>query len=184
MSKKVRILTENDVKAWEEAVRGTTKTKRPTKLTHDHKAKKTPLTKHIDIGFTHKTVDKQFAAIKVNKELQLGETEGLDAKTAKKMDQGRIKIEGVLDLHRCTSDIAFNKLAEFIKQAYHRSQRMLLVITGKGKNSPNSRSILSKSLPSWLNHPLIRDKVIRFTYASRKNGGNGAFYILIKRRKI
>jgi DNA-nicking Smr family endonuclease len=61
-----------------------------------------------------------------------------------------------------------------------RNKRMLLVVTGKGRDGVG---VLRQSLPLWLNAPSIRPFVLAFDVASRKDGGEGAFYVLLKRQR-
>ena len=53
----------------------------------------------------------------------------------------------------------------------------VLVITGKG------RGVLREEVPRWLNEPGLRDAVLSFAYARPADGGEGALYVLLKRRR-
>ena len=123
-------------------------------------------------------LSKKFADLKVNDKCDI------DAKTRKKMDRGEIEIDATLDLHNQTMEVAYLSLVQFINQSYKLSRRMLLVITGKGKRSGDSLTIIKNEFLVWINDPRLRNKIIRFSQAHRKHGGGGAYYILLKRHKL
>ncbi len=62
----------------------------------------------------------------------------------------------------------------------------MLVITGKGGlggGAGGEAGVLRRAVPAWLNQPGNREKVLAFSYAQPKHGGNGALYILLRRRR-
>jgi DNA-nicking Smr family endonuclease len=59
---------------------------------------------------------------------------------------------------------------------------MVLVITGKGITASNS-GVLKENVPRWLNEPSLRRHVLAFDYAEPQHGGEGALYVLLKRKK-
>ncbi len=61
-------------------------------------------------------------------------------------------------------------------------KRMVLVITGKGITASKS-GVLKESVPRWLNEPSLRRHVLAFDYAEPQHGGEGALYVLLKRKK-
>ena len=82
-----------------------------------------------------------------------------------------------------TLNEAFKALEKAIISAYENQNRLLLVITGKGRNSVLGSGALKRELPHWLSLSHIASKIIRASNAAPKDGGDGAFYILIKRLK-
>jgi DNA-nicking Smr family endonuclease len=40
---------------------------------------------------------------------------------------------------------------------------------------------LRDAVPRWLNEPDLRPRLLSFTHAQRKDGGDGALYVLLKR---
>jgi DNA-nicking Smr family endonuclease len=54
--------------------------------------------------------------------------------------------------------------------------------TGKGRASPQG-GVLREEVPRWLNEPGLRDKVLSFDYSQQSDGGTGALYVLLKRRR-
>ncbi len=112
--------------------------------------------------------------------LALGQYAGVDKRTAERFRKGKMPIEMLLDLHGHSQIDAFAGLQDCIEHAMKRRKRMLLVVTGKGRDGVG---VLRQSLPLWLNAPSIRPFVLAFDVASRKDGGEGAFYVLLKRQR-
>ena len=59
----------------------------------------------------------------------------------------------------------------------------MLVITGKGQPaaSGEARGVLRRQLPLWLSLPELRSLVLGFDAAHAAHGGDGAFYIRLRR---
>ncbi len=60
-------------------------------------------------------------------------------------------------------------------------RRRVLVITGKGRDF--GEGVLRDAVPRWLNEDSIRPMIRAFSHAAPKHGGEGALYVLLKRRK-
>lgn len=115
---------------------------------------------------------------------------GIDRRTQDKLRQGKFPIEGRLDLHGHTQDQAHNELIQFINNRFKRGQRCLLVITGKGSGSEreeggwfeSATGVLRREVPRWLADQPLAGKVITFTPAQPKHGGEGALYVYLRRK--
>ncbi len=96
----------------------------------------------------------------------------------KQLKRGVIRIREELDLHGHIRDEALVKLEHFIASAYSRGRKAVLVITGKGINSPDG-PVLQGAVAAWL-----REKgkgiVVEFAAAPRDMGGSGAFVVFLK----
>ena len=94
----------------------------------------------------------------------------------RKFQQGRLAIDGRLDLHGKTSPQAEEAIKQFIEQACYLNCHCVLIIHGKGVNSQESIPVL-KELTHYLlgQHP----KVASYSIASKNHGGEGATYALI-----
>lgn len=91
------------------------------------------------------------------------------------------KVEATLDLHGFTQEMAFHALTAFIERSYMRGFKCLLVITGKGrKGSGESKGILQKSVPLWLETSSVRPLIRGITQSLQKDGGAGALYVYLK----
>ena len=112
-----------------------------------------------------------------------GKQPGLDRRTETRLRRGQVPVEGRLDLHGMTQDQAHRALQSFITHAYHGEKRCVLVITGKGLSADGSIGVLRSMTPRWLNEPGLREMVIGFRQSARQHGGEGALYVLLKRRR-
>jgi len=107
----------------------------------------------------------------------------LDKRTGQKLVRGKMPLEGRLDLHGLTQDQAHGKLARFIATSAEAGKRCVLVITGKGLKPTGETGVLRQAVPRWLNSSELRPLVLAIRYAQAKDGGEGALYVLLKRRR-
>lgn len=114
--------------------------------------------------------------------LEAGKAADLDRRTMDKLRKGRMRPEGRLDLHGMTADRALGALNGFLADAQGSGKRCVLVITGKGAMKDGG-GVIRRELPSWLNAPGNRARVLGFAGAQPADGGGGAFYVLLKRRR-
>ena len=97
------------------------------------------------------------------------------------------------DLHGFSLDEANNKVGEFIEDSYEKGIRKLIIVTGKGLHSNNEKDpyvskdfgILKYSVPEYIykNQELMK-LINEIKGASQKDGGDGAFYIYLKKKSI
>jgi DNA-nicking Smr family endonuclease len=89
----------------------------------------------------------------------------------------RSTIQDSLDLHGYQGDEARRLLLEFLHEATQYQLRCVLVIHGKGMNSPGGEAVLRILTRNWLTqHP----QVLAFCSALPGTGGSGAVLILLK----
>ena len=112
--------------------------------------------------------------------LEHGKAPGVDKKTADRLRQGERTVEATLDLHGYTGREAHEALGRFLRASYDLNRRCVLVITGKGVRGDG---LLRGEVPRWLNAEPLRGLILAFSYAQPKDGGSGALYVLIKRRR-
>ncbi len=98
----------------------------------------------------------------------------------RQLRRGGIRISRELDLHGFFRDEALTKLEHFIARAYSQGLEAVLVITGKGYNSPEG-PVLQGAVAEWLRER-GRGKVAEFFPAPRDRGGSGAFVVFLKKR--
>lgn len=108
---------------------------------------------------------------------------GIDRNTSRRLRQGKFPIDGTLDLHGHGQEEARRMLDGFITASYDRQRRVVLVITGKGRLSKESGGVLRAALPKWLGLPPCDRLVLSYTSARQEDGGEGAFYVLIRRHR-
>ena len=98
----------------------------------------------------------------------------------KQLKRGVIRISAELDLHGYMKDEALQKLDRFIRHASLNGQQAVLVITGKGINSPEG-PVLQGAVASWLRER-GKGTVAEFAPAPRDKGGSGAFVVFLKKK--
>jgi DNA-nicking Smr family endonuclease len=113
-------------------------------------------------------------------ELGHGDAPGVDRRTADKVRKGRMEIEARIDLHGMTQAEAHRALTAFIIGQHEAGRRCVLVVTGKGAWREGG-GVLRDAVPRWLNQADLRPRLLSFTHAQRKDGGDGALYVLLKR---
>jgi len=106
---------------------------------------------------------------------------GIDKRTLQRLKSGEMSIDGTIDLHGMTQTEAHPALLRFLERAAAAGQRCLLVITGKG--GPQGEGILRYQVPRWLNEPAPRAKILAVVAARPQHGGDGAYYVLLRRRR-
>ena len=110
--------------------------------------------------------------------LKLGEMSVLSKKNIRDFNKGNVFIENKLDLHGFNQEDAKNLLEDFINQSIENGKRLILIITGKGKEG---EGVIKNNIISWLNNKSFRNKILAVNHASKKHGGSGAIYILLRK---
>ena len=110
--------------------------------------------------------------------LKLGEMSILSKKNIRDFNKGNVFIENKLDLHGFNQVDAKNLLEDFINQSIENGKRLILIITGKGKEG---EGVIKNNIISWLNNKSLRNKILAVNHASKKHGGSGAIYILLRK---
>ena len=105
----------------------------------------------------------------------------------KRIKNGKINIEGTIDLHGLSLKEAEARLQLFVGESFRYNKRFLLVITGKGRNSkPNiygNTLTIKTEINKWLSEDFYRDKVQYISKALDKHGGSGAYYFFLRKSK-
>lgn len=116
-------------------------------------------------------------------EFLTGQIRGLDSKIFQKLKSGQSSIQAHLDLHGLNAEQARFALSDFVRRSYMEGKRSVLVITGRGLNSPDGQGVLRQELSSWLTQAPLKRIVLAFTTALPKHGGSGAVYLLLRRMR-
>lgn len=113
----------------------------------------------------------------------------MDAKAFRHLKRGKLTPEARIDLHGMTLAEAHPALNGFILQSHALGRRLVLVITGKGKRPrdhgpiPTRHGVLRHQVPQWLRMAPLAPLVLQVTEAARNHGGEGAYYVYLRRRK-
>tara|TARA_B100001113_G_scaffold325501_1_gene297831 strand:+ start:355 stop:777 length:423 start_codon:yes stop_codon:yes gene_type:complete len=98
----------------------------------------------------------------------------------------------LIDLHGYTLDGANKVMEDFINKAYLENVNKLIVVTGKGLHSKNEKDpyvskdlgILKYSVPEFIsNNSSLMNMISEISDAKLEDGGEGAFYIYLKKKK-
>ena len=101
------------------------------------------------------------------------------------------KIIKTIDLHGFSLIDANNFIEKFIKECFENNVHKIIVITGKGLRSQNDKnpyiskdlSILKNSVPKFIKSKSSLIQLIKeIKEANIEDGGEGAFYILLRKR--
>ena len=121
----------------------------------------------------------------------LSKKEKLPDKDNSQSKDNSIKISEI-DLHGFTLDEANKTVDRFINESYEKGINKVRIVTGKGLHSDNEKnpyiskdlSILRYSIPEYIkkNNDLMK-LIIEFKEATIQDGGDGAFYIHLKKNK-
>ncbi|BFR49003.1 Smr/MutS family protein [Nitratidesulfovibrio sp. HK-II] len=122
-------------------------------------------------------------ALEFTDEYLEGHVVGLDALTVGKLRAGQYSPEGHLDLHGMNALQAYEAMIGFMRAAYHKGMRTVLVIPGRGRNSPDGMGVLREKVQAWLTHDPFKRVVLAFCTAQPAHGGAGALYVLLRKYK-
>ena len=113
----------------------------------------------------------------------------MDSKSHARMKRGKLTPEARIDLHGMTMARAQPALAAFILRSQSEGRRLVLVITGKGKQSeddgpiPQRPGVLRHAVPQWLGMPPLAQAVLQVETAHARHGGGGAYYVYLRRQR-
>jgi DNA-nicking Smr family endonuclease len=107
---------------------------------------------------------------------------GIDRANAERLKRGLYPIEARLDLHGKTQAEAHHALAVFIHRSSEAGRRCVLIITGRGL-SPKGPGVLKSAVPRWLEEVGLRQQILALAPAQPRDGGAGALYLLLRRRR-
>ncbi len=118
-----------------------------------------------------------------------GAAPGIDRRTQLRLKRGQFAIEARLDLHGMSRERAHVGLNGFLARQAALGRRCVLVITGKGRPTPEWGSeereigVIRRALPGWLGDHPNKERVLAFAPAMPQDGGSGAWYVLLRRRR-
>jgi len=102
---------------------------------------------------------------------------GVQKRLLADLQRGHLEIGLELDLHDLTTTYAEHILDEFLRDCARRDVRCALIIHGKGGRSPEQPPVLKRKVNYWLRR---YDEVLAFCSATRRDGGTGALYLLLR----
>ncbi|MBN9465030.1 Smr/MutS family protein [Brevundimonas sp.] len=105
--------------------------------------------------------------------------EDLEPRRKQRIARERDPIEARIDLHGFGRFEAEDQLRGFLTGCQARGMRAVLVITGQGRLGGG---VIRAAFAEWMQAPALRAVVSGYTVAHQRHGGNGAFYVTLRRR--
>lgn len=101
----------------------------------------------------------------------------------RKLKRGAVVIGARLDLHGLDRAEAHRAVTRFLTRLADEGERVALVITGKGgRTSESGPGVLRAEFPRWLSEGALARLVLAWRPAAARHGGDGAFYVLLRRK--
>lgn len=111
-----------------------------------------------------------------------GAVQGFSRKLMKKLKRGELPVQAHIDLHGLTKQEAETEVVNFLLESFRSGLRCVLIVHGRGLNSPENLPVLKEGLPQWLNRGRVRKMVLAFATARPYDGGTGATYVFLRQR--
>lgn len=105
---------------------------------------------------------------------------GVQKSYMKLIRNGKLTIEDDIDLHGYQRDDARKTLLGFLDHAQQQQYKLVRVVHGKGYNSSDNKPVLKAMVNKWLQSI---PEVLAFVSATPRDGGIGAVYVLLKKRR-
>ena len=113
----------------------------------------------------------------------------LDANWDRKLAQGLVAPDFTLDLHGYSLDAAHNRLDHGLALALAQGARLVLLITGKPRNSDGHggrgerRGAIRAKFLDWLAHGSHASRIAAIRPAHPRHGGTGAVYLVLRKQR-
>jgi DNA-nicking Smr family endonuclease len=111
-----------------------------------------------------------------------GAVQGFSRKLMKKLKRGELPVQGYIDLHGLTKQEAETEVIDFLLESFKSGLRCVLIVHGRGLNSPDNLPVLKGGLPQWISRSRVRKVVLAFATARPYDGGTGATYVFLRNR--
>jgi len=122
-------------------------------------------------------------ALSFSEEYIEGHVVGLESLILQKLRAGQYSPEAHLDLHGLNARQAFDALVGFVRHSWYKGMRTVLLIPGRGKNSPEGVAVLRERVQAWLTQEPFKRVVLAFCTAKPIHGGPGSLYVLLRKYK-
>ena len=108
----------------------------------------------------------------------------LDSTWDRKLRTGAVEPDRIVDLHGMTLDKAWRAIDRALEQAINRGERVVLLITGHHRRGdpPVERGKIRAAVHDWLAASRHAPRIAAVRGASRKHGGGGSLYLVLRRR--
>lgn len=191
--KSKRGLTPDDIDVWQKVAKTVTPVDVPNfaELLEPKKTKRQPIDLPINFEITPPPRRPLNISLAPNTtEVLRNAAPQMDRKNFDRLRKGKLTPDRRVDLHGMTAQAAHSALQRFIMAAHADGVRVALVITGKGRTHgdpnaiiPQRKGIIRHSVPEWLRQSPLRERVVQVVPAHRKHGGDGAYYVYLRRKR-
>lgn len=112
----------------------------------------------------------------------------LDNSWERRIGNGTLSPDAVIDLHNHSLDAAHARLNQALAQAVSKGQRVLLVVTGNprpphiGPVGHKGRGAIRAEIGDWLALSGHAEQIASVRTAHPRHGGKGALYVILRRR--
>ncbi|MFZ5561215.1 MAG: Smr/MutS family protein [Pseudomonadota bacterium] len=103
---------------------------------------------------------------------------GVQPRVMQKLKQGQPQWQAAVDLHGCSIDAAREAVLTLVREARQEGLQALKIVHGKGLM--HGQPLLKTCVNGWLRQ--LPD-VLAFASSLPRDGGTGAVYVLLKRRR-
>lgn len=112
----------------------------------------------------------------------------LDAGWERRIRSGALVPDMTIDLHGHSLSAAHARLNQALAGALARDARIVLVITGKppksiGVGGDGRRGAIRGEIGHWLETSAYADRIASVRLAHPRHGGDGALYVILRRKK-
>jgi DNA-nicking Smr family endonuclease len=108
-----------------------------------------------------------------------GRRRGADGGTIRRMRHGELPVDAKLDLHGMRVADARGAVEAFICDRRARGDRVVVLVHGRGRNSPGGQAVLRGEIAAWLSEGAAAKHVAAFSTAPPELGGEGAMSVLL-----
>ena len=108
----------------------------------------------------------------------------LDSTWDRKLRSGDVDPDRVVDLHGLNLDAAWRAIDRALEQAVNHGERLVLLITGHHRPGapPVERGKIRAAVHDWLAASRHAPRIAAVRGASRRHGGGGSLYLVLRRR--
>ena len=112
----------------------------------------------------------------------------LDTSWERRIRSGTIAPDVTIDLHGHSLSSAHARLNHALSSALTRDHRIMLIVTGKppktsSLNRESRRGAIRGEIGHWLETSAYADRIASVRQAHPRHGGEGAIYVILRRKK-
>jgi DNA-nicking Smr family endonuclease len=107
----------------------------------------------------------------------------LDGHWDRRLEKGGVQPDVTIDLHGHSLASAYARLDLAIGQAVAADMRLMLLVTGKARAPESGRGAIRAAVSDWLASSRHAGDIAAVRNAHPRHGGDGALYIVLRRRR-